>query len=251
MYISIAMIIVTMLFISVISIVYLPKDKVVSSETTSYKYLAILSLVNLLLELLLCTNIVLNINLYSFLNLFLNKIFLITLFLWYMIFAYYLFSLTFLYVKLKEKKIKKVNKVFAIFVIIGCLLITFLPIMLVDDGKYAYSSGPAVNVLISMNLIVVIAAFIIVIKDLKYISKKKIIPLITLMLLMGIVAIFRITNPGILLNSFSTAFTTFLMYFTIENPDMKVLNELYKNKTIMEQTYDDKANFLFEAAQEI
>ena len=58
-------------------------------------------------------------------------------------------------------------------------------------------------------------------------------------------------NPGLLLLSFAEAFITFLMYFTIENPDMQMINELYKNKELVESTYEDKSNFLFEMTQEV
>ncbi len=251
MLISIAIIVIAALFTSVITFVYLPKEKVVSSENVIYKYLTILSLVNLLFEFLLCLNVLLKPDLYLFFNTFLTKPFLVALFLWYMMFAYYLLSVIFFYAKLNNTLKKKLSRAFTIFVAAVCLLILLLPVHLVDDGKYAYASGLAINVMFAVDFTVFIVLFIAIIIYLKHIPKKKIIPVIALMLCMGIVMIFRVINPGILLNSFSTAFTTFLMYFTIENPDMKLLGELYKNKNIMEQTYDDKSNFLFAATQEV
>jgi len=41
------------------------------------------------------------------------------------------------------------------------------------------------------------------------------------------------------------------MYHTIENPDKTMLNELYRNKELVEQTYEDKSNFLFEMTGEV
>jgi hypothetical protein len=41
------------------------------------------------------------------------------------------------------------------------------------------------------------------------------------------------------------------MYFTIENPDLKVVNELLRNKELMEQGMDDKSRFLFETSRRL
>jgi len=42
-----------------------------------------------------------------------------------------------------------------------------------------------------------------------------------------------------------------LMFFTIENPDIKLLGEVYRNKELIEQSYEDKSNFLFELTQQV
>ena len=41
------------------------------------------------------------------------------------------------------------------------------------------------------------------------------------------------------------------MYFTIENPDLKVVNELLRNRELVEKQMEDKSRFLFEMSQEI
>ncbi len=46
-------------------------------------------------------------------------------------------------------------------------------------------------------------------------------------------------------------FMLFIMYFTIENPDLKVVNELLRNKELMEQGMDDKSRFLFETSRRL
>ena len=43
----------------------------------------------------------------------------------------------------------------------------------------------------------------------------------------------------------------FLMYFTIENPDLKVIEELNDNRKLIEKTNEDKLNLLFELSQEV
>lgn len=42
-----------------------------------------------------------------------------------------------------------------------------------------------------------------------------------------------------------------LMYFTIENPDLQMVEELSINKKLTEQNYEEKTNFLFKISQEL
>ena len=57
-------------------------------------------------------------------------------------------------------------------------------------------------------------------------------------------------DPSVLITTMIGTIICYTMYFTMENPDVKMLNELYKNKELMEQNYEDKYNFLFEMTQE-
>ena len=41
------------------------------------------------------------------------------------------------------------------------------------------------------------------------------------------------------------------MYFIIENPDVKVIHELNKNKDILEKNNEDHSNFMFRMTQEV
>ena len=42
-----------------------------------------------------------------------------------------------------------------------------------------------------------------------------------------------------------------LMFFTIENPDMKIINELNKNRLLVSETNEEKSNFLFLASTQL
>ena len=42
----------------------------------------------------------------------------------------------------------------------------------------------------------------------------------------------RKINPGLILINSTFAFVTMFMYHTIENPDILLIEELYKNKTL-------------------
>jgi len=76
-------------------------------------------------------------------------------------------------------------------------------------------------------------------------------PIIFLIILMGIVGIVQKTNPSLLLANTCFALITSLMYHTIENPDTKMVDELVKNREIIERTGEEKSLFLFKMTQEL
>ena len=45
----------------------------------------------------------------------------------------------------------------------------------------------------------------------------------------------QFTNPSLLLMTSCETFITFLMYFTIENPDLQMLSEFHKIKKVAEE----------------
>ena len=49
----------------------------------------------------------------------------------------------------------------------------------------------------------------------------------------------------------SNTIVTYLMYFTIENPDIQMMEELSKNKKLIQKSNEDTSNFLFRMTQDI
>ena len=66
-----------------------------------------------------------------------------------------------------------------------------------------------------------------------------------------IVVIIQKQNPGLLLITAAETFITVIMYFTIENPDMKLLEEVHKSKEISDNANEEKTLFLYNMTQEI
>jgi signal transduction histidine kinase len=84
---------------------------------------------------------------------------------------------------------------------------------------------------------------ILFIKNFRTIKSKKYAPVFAFILLMTTVALIQMANPTMLLVSSAQVFVTVLMYFTIENPDVKMVNKVNKanesldiaNQTIKQQ----------------
>ena len=130
-------------------------------------------------------------------------------------------------------------------------IIIILPLNYFNDGKYIYSYGTATNVLLLMGGVFIFIDIISVLSNIKRASSKKYYPLFMLVIMMIFVFVIRQINPGITIINSVFAFVTIFMYFTIENPDLKVVNELLRNKELVERQMEDKSRFLFEISQDI
>ena len=88
-------------------------------------------------------------------------------------------------------------------------------------------------------------------KNFKEIKNKKYLPLFAFIIIGTVVMIIQKLNPGLLLMTSMETFVTFLMYFTIENPDIKMIEELTKTKSLVEKNNNDKSIFIFNTTQQI
>ncbi|NMA51076.1 MAG: hypothetical protein GX951_04425, partial [Mollicutes bacterium] len=226
---------------SIITIIFILKRKIKNEETRIYKYILITILLMTSLEIIsaLLFKNYFNTYMYDLIA----KLVLISY-----ITINYLFCLYFMKVCNISKKSLKVLKIMSIII----LLITFVAkTVYIKNNEMVVPQG--IPVIMTFYYAVVLGTYqlILAIKNRKVIATKKFAPFYSFLLLGLINGMLIVVFPASFMVGYIWCLTIIIMNFTIENPDIKVLNELYKNKTIMEQTYDDKANFLFEAAQEI
>ena len=64
-------------------------------------------------------------------------------------------------------------------------------------------------------------------------------------------ALTNIIDKSILLITTAECLMVTLMYFTIENPDMKLITELANNRKLTESNVEEKSNLLFQVSQEV
>ena len=240
-YFSVCSLIYTILLV----IVFFSKKRFESFENKIYSYLVITSLFGPIIGIpTYC--FMGNMDKFSVPNIIFSKLYLVYLVMWLMIFTLYIFVIS-----IKNINKNKIVKVFKILMIFLILLEVSLPLYYYNKDGIIYSYGPAANSMYLISTIFIVIVVYCLIKNIKYITEKKFIPISAFLIIGTVVMIIQKLNPGLLLLSFAEAFITFLMYFTIENPDMQMINELYKNKELVESTYEDKSNFLFEMTQEV
>ena len=257
MKIGVTFIICSLLYMAMVSIIYFSKKRVNNMENKMYSILLKINIIGLIIELC-CCYFVYNADVSIFheiINVFVNKLYLIYLLIWEFIFTSYVFFISFNDQKDFNKKLEKnKNKIslgVLIFFIIMLLCVLFLPLYYYNDGYSVYSYGPATDLLTLIGGLFVLFDIFCVDKNIKNIKSKKYYPLFSLIILMIVVLIIRNINPGLILINSTFAFVTIFMYHTIENPDVLLIEELYKNKTLVEETNEEKSNFLFNMSQEV
>ena len=251
MIIGISVISCSLIYSILLLILYFSKSRIQNMENRIYSILVVINVIGLILELLCCYYTYKNgtTAFYSLMCLICNRLFIIYMLTWVTIFTYYIFYIS-QSSKNKSKKHmeplqKRSKQASLIIYIVFFVLASFLPLDYVYDGTYVYSEGPAVNLLVVCAIFYVIFDIICVARNRKNLKTRQYAPLIVLIILMIGVIIIRLLNPGIVLINSTFAFITVLMYFTIENPDIQMISELYKNKKLIEKSNEDTSRFLF------
>ncbi len=254
MLIGIAVIITCLFYGIMVYITYSTKRKLNNVENKIYKFLLKISIIGLLLELGCCFLVSHKdvSTLFGTLNVIVNKIFLIYMLTWILIFTLYIVLISFFEDENSIVKYrKKILSIFGISYFVLTLLLLLLPTYYHYDGTYVYSFGPSTNVVMLAGGITILFDFYCLFKNFKHVSKKKYYPLFVLILLMVFALILRNMNPGLIFINSVFSFITVLMYFTIENPDVQMLGELYKAKEYAENSNNEKSIFLFKVTNRL
>ncbi len=242
----------SMLYMIMVAIVYFTKEKVNTSENKIFSKLVLISLASLFSEIYI-TFIPIDMKIPLFV-IFL-KVYLILCVFWLSYFMEYVFIIT----RNNENKLlinyKKAYKktyikfwIITAFVVIAIIL---LPISFYNENGMKYSYGPSVNVVFGLSALYMIIMFIYIIKNLKNLKNKGYMPIIFFVVLLSIVAIVQKLYPNLLLANTCFALITTLMYYTIENPDIKIAKELAFSKMIAEESRDRTLNTLNEISDEL
>ena len=87
--------------------------------------------------------------------------------------------------------------------------------------------------------------------QIKIFKNKKAIPLVLLIVLMLVSGFLQIKFPRLILTNFTLSIVTAIMYFTIENPDVKMIAQLNAAKDAAEKANLAKTEFLSSMSHEI
>lgn len=237
----------TLLLAVLLLIVFFSKKRIKSSETKIY---SIMLVVNFLFSLLA-------IIIFLYAKIFENDLIISIMQKIYMILMLILIIFIYIYnislLNIKQKKKKLIEKAIIYISLIIFVFIFISPLYVINKGNIIDAYGPSYNIVIITTIIyfllIIMSSFMLFMKNKSGFTKD--VPFICLLILYILGLLVRAYYPSILLETFLFTFMLLIMYFTIENPDLKMVNELLRNKELVEDQMEDKSSFLFEMSQGI
>ena len=235
------------IYMFLLIIIFFRKKHIQSTELKIFSILLVTNLIGLIIEVILSFFAIFTTEDSIFLNI-IAKAFL----LYYIIFTS--FFIMYILQVLDAERYKKYKKnyffVLLLGIVITSILIFIQPIYL-NHGSKPYSYGPAVNTLYFFASITITISVILLVFHITKIKNKKYIPLIFYIIGTIIVAIIQKLNPSLTLSTSIDSLLLFIMYFTIENPDIKMLEQVSIAKENAEKANHAKTDFLSNMSHEI
>lgn len=181
-----------------------------------------------------------------------NKIDYIQFILWIWMLFLYIYHIS-IKGRVKDTK-EKFNKVLKITSYLNIILITIMlviPVHLFNVDNVMYSYGPSANFLYGICAFYLFLSVLTLISNYKNIINKKYIPFYVFVSMAILVMILRTINPGLVIITAVIAYINLIMYFTIENPDVKMVEEINIAKDHAERANAAKTEFLSSMSHEI
>ena len=239
---SICFTIAGVIFSILLFIIYSFKTNFSISENKIYHSIIITTIITGLIEIysfiLVKNNIPENSNLYLFALKFLFLGFVT----WLYLFTLYTVIVT---LKLKDKD----NDKYRIILVISSIIFTILsiitiilPISINKVGDLLLPTGSGVEVIYLLAVLCFVIMIISIISNHRELKNKKYYPVYFLLVILGIMILIQKIFPDLLLINFSLSIIIYIMYFTIENPDIKLSKELKYTKELLNKRNELASN---------
>ena len=226
----------SLIYSIVLNVVYFRKNHLQTQETKYYSILIVFNLFALIFELI-CGILGHTLPDSSVISMMFTKVFMTYLTVFSCFISLYINMICF---NDKPKIFNVIKYSLLSILVVGILFILYLPISTYNG----YATGQSVDFVFAIGTVFITLGLIPIFTRYKYVNLKKTIPFILFMLGNVIVAIIQKYNPEITITTSVECLVMFVMYFTIENPDVKMIEELTKARSLSEQSANEKNEFL-------
>ncbi len=234
---------VVLIYLFVLIVSYFSKSHLKTKENKYYSRLLIINFIGLLLEII-CAVLGNKLPDDAIICHFFTKLFMCFMTYFTLVITVYIYSLCF------EKKEDIFNKIKNVTYIAGAISTFIIFVLPIKTGN-GFATGLACDYVYNIGTIAITASIITIFCHIKIVRIKKILPFLAFTLFNIIIVFIQRINPTVTLTTSMESIVLFIMYFTIENPDLKIIEELTKTQAITESSNAEKNKFIFSITNDI
>ena len=232
---SICFTIAGVIFSILLFVLYNFKSNLKLLENKIYYGIIVTTIIAGLIEIYSCILVRTSIFVNSVLYLFSLKSLFLCFLVWIYLFTIYTVIVT---INLKNKDYSRYRLaiiISTIVFIIVSLTTMILPIDIIETDGLLLPTGVGVDIIYVLSLILFIIMISVIISNRRNLKNKKYYPMYFLLVILGIMIIVQKIFPSLLLINFSLSILIYIMYFTIENPDIKLIKDLSYTRRMLEK----------------